>query len=87
MIEIQAEEAKIIACMWVLYMIKVQAEEAKWEKVSAEDKLATTLYNLKVLIFLSTESMKLSKVWKVWKNEYTSKQLHFVTSGVLTLSV
>jgi len=27
--------------------LKQETEEAKWEKMSAEDKLATTLYNLK----------------------------------------
>ena len=33
----------------VIIFNQVQTEEAKWEKTSAEDKLATTLYNLKVI--------------------------------------
>ena len=32
-------------------LLHLQLEEAKHEKISAEDKLATTLYKLKVLIF------------------------------------
>ena len=38
---------------------QAQTEEAKWEKMSAEDKLATTLYNLKVFT-LSREYNKKS---------------------------
>ena len=32
----------------IIYINRVQTKEAKYEKKSAEDKLATTLYNLKV---------------------------------------
>ena len=39
---------------------RLQLEEAKHEKISAEDKLATTLYKLKVLIFRQNNSKRSS---------------------------
>ena len=41
----------------IIYINRVQTKEAKYEKKSAEDKLATTLYNLKV--FNSSSSLSL----------------------------
>ena len=43
----------------IIYINRVQTKEAKYEKKSAEDKLATTLYNLKVFT-LSREYKKKS---------------------------
>ena len=49
---------------------QAQTEEAKWEKTSAEDKLATTLYNLKVVP--KSQSIKVLKASKVApKNKQT----------------
>ena len=55
---------------------QAQTEEAKWEKTSAEDKLATTLYNLKVVP--KYQNIKVSKASKVPQYQYTNK--HFITS-------